>query len=150
MTTVDVAATPHLAPGTARRTRALAAVLKFKIAVTAVLWCLPLLLVPARLLERIPGVPPLGPAVFLQLLGAAYLGLLVGYVGGLRALRRGQPVAGVVAMGLVSNGLGFLLAAGYGVAGAYADWGTLAQAYMWLSAAAAGLVALGLAVYGRP
>lgn len=148
MTIPDAAATRDRGVGTPPRTRALSAVLRFKIAVTALLWCIPLLLVPVEYLQP-AGFPPLGPPVFLQLLGAAYLALLVGYVGGLRALRRGQPVTDVVAVGLVSNALGCLLAVGYGLAGEYAGWGPLAQAYMWISAAAAGLVTLGLAVYGR-
>jgi hypothetical protein len=148
MTTVDAPTTHAAAPAAPPRTGALSAVLWFKITVTALLWCIPLLLVPLVPPERL-GFPPLGSRVFLQLLGAAFLALLVGYVGGLRALRRGESAADVVTVGLVSNGLACLLVVGYGVAGEYASWGLLAQVYMWLSAAATGLVTLGLAVFGR-
>ncbi|HEX6372040.1 MAG TPA: hypothetical protein VF006_24155 [Longimicrobium sp.] len=134
--------------GAAQHAGALTNVLRFKIAVTAGLWCIPLLLVPGTFFTSF-GFPAEVPVVLVRLLGAAYLALLVAYVGGLRAVRDGKSAGTAVGMGLVSNGAACILLLGYGLAGDYAGWGGLAQAYMWASAAAAGLVTLGLASFGR-
>jgi hypothetical protein len=127
----------------------LRAVLWFKIGVTVLLWALPLLFAPRGVFRRL-GFPDPGPAmVFMRLLGAAFVALLVAYVQGLGALGRGESTADTVAVGAVSNGLACLVILLYGVAGAYADWGRAARAYMWISALATGLVTLGLLTASR-
>lgn len=121
----------------------LATVLRIKIAVTVLFWCAPLLLAPPEVFRAL-GFPAPGPWIFVQLLGASYLALLVGYVRALRAVSAGRPARDAVAVGIVSNGAASLLLLGHGLAGAYAGWGPLARAFMWGSSAAAGLIALGL------
>ncbi len=53
-------------------------VLRAKIALTVVAWCIPLLLFPASLLARL-GFPIPTPDVFVRLLGMAYLALGYGF-----------------------------------------------------------------------
>jgi len=141
---------PRSDPGRARRGLVpLRTVLWIKIGVTVALWCTPLLLAPCGVFRALGFPAPGTLIVFLRLLGAAYLALLVGYVRAYRALRAGLHPGDAVAVGIVSNAGGSLILLGYGMAGAYAGWGGWAQAYMWVSAAAAGLIALGLATADR-
>ncbi len=123
-------------------------VLLFKIWFTMLFWAVPLLAAPAGLYEPL-GFPRPTAMVFMKLLGAAFLALLVSYVQGLRALKRGQSAANAVAVGIVSNGLACLVILLYGAMGEYGAWGHLARAYMWVSAAATGLVTLGLVLARR-
>jgi hypothetical protein len=135
-------------PGARRRGVSLGTVLRTKIALTAGLWCAPLLLVPAGWFARL-GFPAPQPMVFVRLLGAAYLALLAGYVRGLRGMHAGRPPADAVVMGIVSNGAACVLLVAYGLAGAYAEWGSFARGYMWASALATGLITIAL-VARRP
>lgn len=130
------------------RNAPLRAVLRFKIAFTVVAWSVPLLLGPCGAFTAL-GFPAPRPMIFIRLLGAAFTSLLVGYVRGLRALDAGRPPVDAVVVGIVSNGLASALLLGYGVAGAYADWGAPAQTYMWVSAAVTALITGGLVAY-RP
>lgn len=118
-------------------------VLFFKIAVTAVFWCIPLLLAPRAVFTLI-GVPFPEPEVFTRLLGAAYAGLLVSYLHGLKEARVGGPAAVAVRAGIVSNGLASLILAGFGLGGAWGNWGLPGQAYMWLSLLATTGITAGL------
>ena len=108
------------------------ALLKSKIAITAVFWCLPLLTFPASWFVAL-GVPPPEPIFIARLLGAAYLSLLVGYYAGLRGLARGESPLPVMHLGIASNGLAAGLLAGYGATGAWSSWGAGASVFMWLS-----------------
>ncbi|MEM7437678.1 MAG: hypothetical protein AAF436_21170, partial [Myxococcota bacterium] len=77
--------------------------LRFKVGFTLVAWAVPLLVLPASVLEGFVGFVP-DPILWVRLLGWAYLALCVGYLGGLRSAQRGTFPRGVVAMGIVSNG----------------------------------------------
>ena len=125
----------------------LSTVLLAKIAITILAWCLPLLLFPASLLEWLGFVVP-SPLIFLRLLGVAYLALTIGYVFGLRDLRKGTYPAGVIWMGIVSNGGACVALAVAGVFHAWDAWGMFAQVFMWGSLAATGALTIGLAVCG--
>jgi hypothetical protein len=128
-------------------------VLWVKIVATVFLWVLPLLLLPAGMFPRV-GYPKPEPVLFAKLLGVSFLSLLVGYVKGVLALRSGNPaaqdvVANTVLVGLVSNGLSFLLLVGYGVRGTYRKWGRLARLHVLISILVTGFVTIGLLVTGR-
>jgi hypothetical protein len=91
---------------------------------------LPVLLVPASVYLWL-GFPPQATMVFLRLYGLSTIALLVGYYGGIEQVRRGEFPAGVLRMGLVSNGGQGLLMAAAGLAGTYSAWGWMAQTMMW-------------------
>lgn len=118
-------------------------VLWIKIAVTAGLWCVPLLLFPSGWFVAL-GFPRPEPMLFVRLLGVAYLALGVGYVRGLRELDRGGTAGHAVAVGIVSNGLACAVLLAYAVLGAFAGWGFWARVHLWASVAATGLITLGL------
>ena len=120
-------------------------VLEVKVAVTLLLWAGPLLLAPPALFTSL-GLTPPDPPYVAHLLGAAYLALCVGYVGGWIEARRGRYPRGAVQMGVVSNGLACLLLIGHGVAGSWAGWAGPAQVYLWGSALLAGAITVGLLV----
>lgn len=125
----------------------LQAVLLFKIVVTALLWCGPLLVVPLRVLEQC-GFPKGQSAILVQLLGMAYGALLVTYVFGLLAVQRGQQPLGVVWTGIASNGGACLLLSLAAARGAWAGWQAPARLYMWLSLACTGFITAGLLLAG--
>ena len=118
-----------------------------KIALTLLFWCVPLLLFPPAHIEWV-GFPPQDSYLFLRLLGWSYLALCVGYAFGLRAARDGERAMGPIWTGIVSNGGASVLLIVFGIGGAWSSWGAPAQALMWGSALATGLIALGLVVYG--
>jgi hypothetical protein len=130
------------------RNAPLRAVLRFKVAFTVVAWAAPLLLAPCGWFTA-AGFPAPRPMIFIRLLGAAFAALLVGYVRGLRALDAGRPPADAVVVGIVSNGLAAALLLGYGVAGAFAEWGAPARMFMGISTAATALITIGLFAF-RP
>jgi hypothetical protein len=119
----------------------LAHVLIAKIASTALLWCIPLLMFPRSWFVAL-GMPAPRPMAFLRLLGAAYLALLVSYSFGLADLQRDQAPTGVVWTGITSNGLASLILFFYGITGTWSAWGPISQIYMWASA----LATLGITV----
>ncbi len=123
-------------------------VLWFKIVITIILWCTPLLFFPQSCFRHL-GVPPPDPIIFAKLLGAAFLALVVVYWHGLTELRRGKRPVVVIRAGLVSNGLaaGFLIL--FGVAGSWQEWSLLGCCYMWFSTVAAAGITVGLLV-GKP
>jgi len=123
--------------------KGLKGVLKRKIIITAIFWCIPLLTFPASLFIQL-GVPSPEPIMFVRLLGAAYLALLVGYYMGLKGLDSGENPVPVLSMGITSNGLAFLILTFFGVNGSWSSWGTGAQIFMWLSAAGALLITVNL------
>jgi hypothetical protein len=122
-------------------------VLWVKIVFTLLGWCLPLLTFPAPWFQAL-GMPEPRPLVFARLLGAAFLALLVGYLFGLHALKHGRPVRQTVWVGIVSNGSASLILFAFGLTGAWGDWGGVARAVMWLSAALTGGITVGLAMTG--
>ncbi|HEX2643812.1 MAG TPA: hypothetical protein VHU81_12535 [Thermoanaerobaculia bacterium] len=127
--------------------RYLSSVLILKIGITIVLWFVPLLFFPVSCLERM-GFPTFPSAIFLRLLGMAYGALLVGYIFGWAATRRGEYPDSTVWAGIVSNGGAFLLLAIGASQGAWADWGAPARGLMWTSLAATGLISTGLISFG--
>ena len=111
---------------------ALARVFALKILVTLLCWSLPLLLLPATVFEAL-GVASRQDAIFLRLLGWAWLALCVGYGFGLQAARARQAAPGPVWTGIVSNGGAGLLLLGHGLTGAWAAWHPLLRAGAWAS-----------------
>ncbi|GAA5179637.1 hypothetical protein GCM10025771_22120 [Niveibacterium umoris] len=126
--------------------RGLKGLLKRKIAITAIFWCIPLLLFPGSWFVAL-GVPSPEPIAIARLLGAAYLALLVGYYGGLRSIESGQIPFDTMHMGIASNGLAAILIAYFGATGAWKDWGLGATVFIWVSAAGAFSIALSLIRY---
>ena len=92
-----------------------------KIAVTVLVWCVPLLLLPDRLLAA-AGIPGDHLNLFVRLLGWAYLALCVGYGFGLAAARRGEFLPGPAWTGIVSNGGACALLLYFGLTGAWSGW----------------------------
>jgi hypothetical protein len=126
----------------------LARVLKLKIVITALLWCIPLLALPQSCFVAL-GLPASEPMVFVRLLGAAYLALLVGYSFGLVQIRKGQEPTGVVWTGVASNGLASAILFFYGIAGAWSTWSLLGQVYLLASALATLCITVLLLLYRR-
>ncbi len=122
-------------------------VLKAKIALTVVAWCVPLLFFPADLFVRL-GFPSPTPEVFVRLLGMAYLALVLGYGLGLRQSQRGVYPAQAVWVGILSNGGACTLLVLHAAQGAWSGWGLLAQAFMWASLVGTGAITAGLVVFG--
>lgn len=116
-------------------------ILTIKIIYTAIFWSLPLLFFPKRA-ARLLAISAPQPILFAHLLGAAFLALLVGYVLGLLDLANGKEVVNTVWVGIVSNGVAFLLLLIF--AGQWNKWGTRAAIYMWSSTAVTLLITLGL------
>ncbi|MCU0847793.1 MAG: hypothetical protein MUD12_07880 [Spirochaetes bacterium] len=110
-------------------------VLKVKTAVTLAVWSIPLLFFPAPLFDFV-GVPAPDPMIFGRLLGSSFLALCSGYAFGIRMIDRGGNIEGVLWMGIVSNGLAFVLLLVHGLLGAWSCWPAPGRAYMWFSALA--------------
>ena len=125
----------------------LSRVLAVKIALTVAVWCIPLLFFPSALLLSL-GFPVPEPQIFLRLLGMAYIALVVGYCFGLKACAEGTYPAGVVWVGIVSNGGACLLLAIGAMLGVWAGWGTTAQAIMWASLLGTAAITAGLVWFG--
>lgn len=112
----------------------LQALLLRKIIITAVFWCLPLLLLPHAAWLAL-GIPlPASAMLFCRLLGAAYAALLVGYALARQGLRRGENPWTMLHVGLASNGLAGAWLLYFGSTGAWSDWGRGAQVLLLLSA----------------
>jgi len=101
-----------------------------KIVGTALGAALPMLLTPEPIYLWL-GFPQQPTMLFLRLYGLSTTALLFGYYSGIQQARRGEFPAGILRMGLVSNGGQGLAIAAAGVAGAFAGWGWMAQAMMW-------------------
>ena len=125
----------------------LSKVLVFKIAATVVVWCVPLLLFPASLLEAL-GFPEQDSYMFVRMLGWAYLALCVGYSFGLQASLQGKRLMGPIWVGIVSNGGACLYLCYYGLSGAWSQWPGVIQFIAWSSAVATALITAGLYKYG--
>jgi hypothetical protein len=120
-------------------------VLTVKIIFTALVWALPLLFIPKHA-ARCLGIPVPQPILFTHLLGAAFLALLAGYILGLLDLNQGKDVSNTVWVGIISNGVAFLLLLIF--AGQWRRWRTKAEIYMWSSTIMTLLITLGLIVFG--
>jgi hypothetical protein len=70
----------------------------------------------------------------------------VGYILGFRDLNEGKDIGNVVTVGIVSNGLACAILIAFGALGRWNNWGVGAQAFMWGSAIATGLITVGLLV----
>ncbi len=119
-----------------------------KIAITAIFWCVPLLVFPASWFVAL-GIPAPVPLIFARLLGAAYLALLVGYYIGLKGLEAGESPRAVIYMGIASNGLAGLLLVYFAATGSFSSWGTGAQIFAWVSALGALSIAISLLRFRR-
>ena len=125
----------------------LSKVLVFKILGTLLLWCVPLLLFPAALLES-TGFPKQDSYMFVRMLCWAYLALCVGYYFALKASLDGKRLMGPIYVGLVSNGGACIYLLYYGVVGTWSTWGAAIQFIAWSSVVATALITLGLYVFG--
>ena len=125
----------------------LSKVLIFKIIGTVFLWCVPLLLFPASILELI-GLPESENTMFLRLLGWAYLSLCLGYFFSLQASLRGQRLMGPIWVGLLSNGGACLYLLYFGLTGYWSQWGGTIQFVAWGSFIATALITIGLYIFG--
>lgn len=125
----------------------LAMTLKFKIALTVLFWCVPLLFFPESLYLQL-GFVDIGSFVFLKLLGVAYVALVAGYYLGYQDLIRGYYPSNTVIVGIVSNFGACIMLIMLAFSNAWSEWGVLAQLYMWASLAATGLISLFLFVFG--
>lgn len=125
----------------------LSKVFVFKIAATVLVWCVPLILFPAALLEA-AGFPEQQGYMFVRMLGWAYLALCVGYAFGLHAAWHGRRMAGPIWVGIVSNGGACAYLCFYGATGAWARWSGTMQFIGWSSAVATALITIGLIVFG--
>ena len=125
----------------------LSRVLIFKIAGTIFLWCVPLLLFPASLLEQI-GFPKQDSYMFVRMLGWAYLALCVGYWFALKASLSGKRLMGPIWVGIVSNGGACLYLIYYGIIGTWSNWGDAIQIIAWGSVVATAIITLGLYLFG--
>jgi riboflavin transporter FmnP len=110
-----------------------------------IFWALPLLFFPKHA-ARLLGIPVPQPILFAHLLGAAFLALLAGYILGLLELKHGKDISNTVWVGIISNGLAFLILLIF--AGQWKRWGTGAEIYMWSSTTMTLLITLGLIVFG--
>lgn len=125
----------------------LSKVFVFKIGATVLFWCVPLIFFPSRILEA-AGFPSQPSYLFVRMLGWAYLALCVGYAFGLSASLRGERAAGPIWVGIVSNGGACAYLTGFGMAGAWSDWGGFVQLVLWSSALATGAITAGLYLFG--
>ena len=125
----------------------LSRVFVFKIAATIVVWCVPLILMPASWLEAL-GFPQLETTMFVRMLGWAYLALCVGYWFGLQAALQGRRAMGSIWVGIVSNGGACLYLLYYGFAGTWTTWGAPMQVIGWGSVVATALITAGLLLFG--
>lgn len=125
----------------------LSKVLIFKNLGTIFLWCVPLLLFPASLLETI-GFPKQESYMFVRMLGWAYLALCVGYYFALKASLGGKRLMGPIYVGLVSNGGACIYLFYYGLVGTWSSWGGALQFIAWGSVLATALITAGLYLYG--
>ncbi len=125
----------------------LSKVLVFKIVFTLTASCIPLLLLPANLLQWLGFTIP-EPLVFIRLLGMAYVALIVGYSFGLKASLQGNYPASIVWMGIVSNGGAFVLLAHAAIQNTWGSWGLFAQVLMWISLFCVACITIGLIAFG--
>lgn len=123
-------------------------VLCIKIAFTAFVWATPALLAPRKLILAL-GYPDPNPIIFLRLLGGAYLALLVEYIQGVQSLQAGIYPATTVLVGIVSNGVAFLILAVGAVKDTWLHWGWAARLIMWISLAMTFLITVGLFFSGQ-
>jgi hypothetical protein len=129
------------------RVNNLSRVFVFKIAATVLVWCLPLILLPASWIEAV-GFPKQETYMFVRMLGWAYLALCVGYGFGLKASLAGKRALGPIWVGIVSNGGACIYLSFYGAVGTWVSWGGLVRFLGWGSVAAAFVITLGLFVFG--
>lgn len=126
----------------------LLAVLYIKIVFTALVWATPALLTPRKIILAL-GYPDPIPIIFLRLLGGAYLALLVEYIQGVQSLQAGIYPATTVLVGIVSNGVAFLILAVGAVKDTWLHWGWAARLIMWISLAMTFLITVGLFFSGQ-
>lgn len=109
------------------------------------MWCIPLLLFPAELLES-AGFPVQEPTyMFVRMLGWAYLALCVGYWFGLKASLHGNIVAAPLWVGIVSNGGASVYLLYYALTGTWDDWGWFVG---WSLVVATAFITFGLWWFG--
>lgn len=106
-------------------------VLQVKIAVTLLLWAMPLALMPQSWFGFFGPVPPV--LLFIRLLAVAYFSLLVVYVWGLVLWHKRQNLRGVLLTGLVSNGGAAMILILYRIQVEWGAWTIAGKIYLWAS-----------------
>lgn len=114
----------------------------FKIAVTILLWGLPLLL-PSSVLKDL-GFPSMDNYMFVRMLGCAYLALSLGYIFAYLASRNGKRPVETIWVGIVSNGSACICLIYYGTKGSWSAWSGVFQFVLWGSIVATALITVGL------
>lgn len=135
---------PAISCGEGYNAMRLSHILLAKLAITATLWCPPLLILCPSPLFNLLGIPRQEPLLFIRLLGAAYLALMVAYWHGWIDARAGRYPRAAVHTGLMSNGLAAATLAGCAWTGTWGEWGIYGQVYMWVSLAATTSITVGL------
>ena len=108
-------------------------ILIFKIVVTIVVWCIPLIMFPESFFVRF-GIPISGTLLFFRLLGVAYLALVIGYILGLIEIHRDKKPFQAIWLGISSNGLACAVLLYYGLTGEWSTWQIPSQFLLWASA----------------
>jgi hypothetical protein len=126
---------------------ALAKVLIFKISATVFVWCVPLLLFPASVINAI-GFPEQETYQWVRMLGWAYLALCVDYSFALKAALAGKRAMAPIYAGIVSNGGACLYLVYYGATGTWDGWAISMHVIGWGSAVATALITAGLVIFG--
>ncbi len=127
--------------------KALSRILIIKIVLTTLVWCVPLLLFPLDWLQAL-GFPIPEPALFLRLLGMAYVALVLAYSFGLRDTLGNQYPQTIVWVGVISNGGACGLLTIAALTHVWNSWGMIAQTIMWGSLFGTGAITLGLVWFG--
>ena len=123
-------------------------VLVVKIALTLLLWSIPLMLIPLDGLRKL-GFPVQQPEIFLRLLGMAYLSLGLCYFFGLQSQQDKIYPSDTVWIGILSNGGAFAVLLNSGVRTTnWKEWGSLAKVFMWISLFATGMICSSLVIFG--
>ena len=123
-------------------------VLVVKIALTLLLWSIPLMLIPLDGLRKL-GFPVQQPEIFLRLLGMAYLSLALCYFFGLQSQQDKIYPSDTVWIGILSNGGAFAVLLNSRVRTTnWKEWGSLAKVFMWISLFATGMICSSLVIFG--
>ena len=127
----------------------------FKIGATILCWSIPLLVLPASVLQSLGLPTENGAIMFLRMLGWAYIALCVNYWFGLEASLKDEPIlVAPIVVGLVSNGGACLLLLFHLLISSevsVSNFSPLVQFLLWASTVTTFLITSGLYVFGyRP
>ncbi|OFZ13027.1 MAG: hypothetical protein A2X86_09395 [Bdellovibrionales bacterium GWA2_49_15] len=118
-----------------------------KISATLIFWCLPLILMPASMLES-AGLINLQSIMFARMLGWAYLALCLCYFFGLKSSLKGDRAMGPIWVGIMSNAGACLYLMYFGLSDAWITLGSFIQFISWASAVFTLAITFGLYLFG--